>query len=117
MDHVVFDDRFLAWSSTSHKLQSVSELLHALAVRKKLVEGEHLVKLVNELVRLGFLDQPSGRLTAQLESAFLSKSVLWSIDHGQLRLGKLLGQQKIDLERLDEAVDHKSSDRGVTRAR
>ena len=53
-------------------------------------------------------------LTTELERTFGGEGVLRGIDHGHLRFIVLLRGKEVDLERLDEAINDESANRGVS---
>jgi len=63
----------------SHKSESVRELMHAIAMRKKFIESQHLVKFIHELIFLSFFNKFVCFGAAKFESAFRRKSILWSV--------------------------------------
>ena len=74
------------------------------------------MEFIYKLVSLCQLNKIMSPFAAKLKCAFSSKSVLWIVNHGELSLIKILASQKVDLKRLDEAIDDKSSNRCVSRA-
>ena len=53
-------------------------------------------------------------LTTELERTFGGEGVLWGINHGHLRFIVLLRGKEVNLERLDEAINDESANRGVS---
>ena len=90
MYHLIISNILLLLNLTSDELKSICELLLTVSQIEELVEGQHLFQLILKLVALGPGDQFMRTFAAQLECTLRRKSVLRSVNHGELGLVKLL---------------------------
>jgi len=98
MNYFIIRNIELLAAFAGDELERVSELLLPLRHVEELVESEHLVQLVLELVTLGPGDEFVSSLTAEFECALRRECILRSVHHGELALVVLLRCQEIDLQ-------------------